>query len=596
MSISLFRKEDFLSWLFEYDQILFKELEMSMELGEWPTWLCYLWSHPEKQGYAYTDSSSSRFINEDGVVASEARRYCRTAIKCLIDHKSFDQVEEFEENDSVFPTPSLDDGRLKLATLLGVVVECHKDETILYIGSGDITSEKQYVIDNTATNIEFMDVVKSEGVVQCSLQNVKLDYDVILNDVYDDFMPDYQFRIACVKTYYAKQVKVKESDFYFVLPGLTEPRYTNNILFKDFVRDLLVTYMSNTGSRDSVVMELVRRMFPCFGGLINVLSTDTVAYRREVEKGVVRVGLTLTHLDLAVYLPFLQFSIDTDDGRVSYTKQQAQDFVLCNGLSRDFIDYYRNIKVDYKKYLAFFHLSIRKSEGGDEELARRKADKKQNLDRLAARYPLFLYGQCTQLTVDLIHSHITDDKRVGRLTGLNEYPWLYNLPKYSYQSPHRGEGNFNNFSVPDCFDLFESLLRNKKVLDFSPDDFAYRTSYSTKGVKKLYISSKYATNTELSWNGEEVDIVVFRYSLVFESSLSIFNEFSNKTIIVLDYDTSKYTKELYQLLRIRYKEVVAKKKASINIFGKEMLLALGFRVLGEHYKYNSYCAVRYPSN
>jgi len=213
------RRHDFLDWFASYDDALFLEYQNAVVLGLYPVWLCYLWCNPEENGRAIVPELSDS-VNDTIVPIEAARCYFRTAVSQLLAHRSFESVEVFSDNSSDVCNTFLDNGVIKLSALMGIAVS-HK-LPVLYIGSGEYKEEQQRAAG--VVPLRRVDI-GIPGVPCESLLSVKLTEPVIINDAYYEGMEADQRRIAVAKIYYAKQYKVKEDDYLFLLPGLDEPRY-----------------------------------------------------------------------------------------------------------------------------------------------------------------------------------------------------------------------------------------------------------------------------------------------------------------------------------------------------------------------------------
>jgi len=83
--------------LLKYDFVLGLDYVELIKMGNWCTFLCYFWENPEKDKMAYTHDASES-VNCIGVDIPGARSYFKMVCRCILSHRLFSDVEEFDED------------------------------------------------------------------------------------------------------------------------------------------------------------------------------------------------------------------------------------------------------------------------------------------------------------------------------------------------------------------------------------------------------------------------------------------------------------------------------------------------------------------
>jgi len=553
----LFRRQQFLEWFEEHNKSLYDSYCDDSRWGGYSSFICYLWCDPEKGDLAYSDVSGT-FADTMGVNVSDARCYYRTALRCIIEERKTFCVNEDEYSNDTSPVmhATKHNGRLKLCALMGIAVSHSED--ILYVGSGEITVEKE--LANKHVDVKCVDVVGD--VEHSTLRIVEIDRPVVINDAYYEGFEEDQKRLSCASVYYAKRCKVATKDYLFVLPGMSESRYTNNAIFKTFMCDMLKLAVT-AHTRDDAVITWLRRKFgyielflrSCGDGMGSRVITDVCGVGQGTKVKFKEVAL------------FERFSIVEVDG-VSYTKPFLVTYFRNHPLSKEFVQATRDF---LEKGGDLFSGSINRS---------------------------LLRGSCYDLPFvagserDIAKSYLKKILPVS--STIPQHKW-----NASYRPWHFREGDshgtLKSWRKEYSFvDDIRMLIGNQVLLDYECGDglfslqFKNSVQYDHEDVR-LDKSHDFGLDLDYQW-------VLLRYVLHDQDDFNnILNMFSDKNIIVIEHDPRGYERELHEYYQLRCVENGFSLGEYYNLGGPNFIRPSAlkdFNVIKVGGRYNSYLAYK----
>jgi len=511
------RHSDFLLWLKGYDNSLYNEYLDAELYGLWPSWLCYLWSDPEKGLYA-TSAELSQGVQSVVVTSADARIYCRTAIQCLLQHKSFDsvEIEDFSIDSSPLQSSQWEDGELKLSTLIGVAASLK--EPILYIGSGDFRPEQ--VEAAKEVEIKRVDVVYSEEKFD-TLISVDLNYPVVINDAYYEGMEVDQRRLKNVKVYYAKKFLVEPTDFLFYLPGLDEPRYTNDKRFKDFIPYFLSHYMVGCATIQSIVLDWYVKKIPGIQRYLCLKSEKKKEMKNRLFLDVTgRVAVNVKYKEYA--LAAVEEVVNVD-GR-SYTYSAVRLFVAENGFSRGFL-------VDANEILRLTSINSKLKASicrRTKNQVRNKVEKKTNNLVQVEKYQLIVVENDKKI-VDLCPAKLNIARLRALITPVenfyhSEEQWERIVASKQFVKKHKlinqqflwnTSRDSKLYKVENFSAHIDSIVGKKLLLDYECGDGLFST-FLTCNVCQ-YSEYDHRVSTNLNWSNNfsivKPDFVLLRFIL-----------------------------------------------------------------------------------
>lgn len=537
------REQAFLEWFERTRPARYKEYVQQCECGGPAMWLNYLWLN----GDTYVDSGYFKCCR---VPIVDRRVYFRTFVQAVVQDIPFDAVDQFSEDTSPVYVPNDHDGRVKLNALLSVI---EYGEDVVYIGSGPETVEINRMKE--IATIELIDPFLAEP---GTLLTYPIQGKTVINDAYYEGFEIDQLRLQEAPRYFAKKKQVAETDAYFVLPGSSEGRYTNDEAFKFVMFDYLAKLVG-CRSRDEAITFALSKVV--YAPVLRAARPKTMASRIEYANLETLEGEEVPFSALALFVPEPQVKC----GGIVIAKKKIEELYREKPLREEHIEYLLRL------------LSQKESDKEEErklymeELVKYPVMRQMNWALVRGLKPLpeiSINDDVREQFLDILYSEEKQGYLGRQVKGSTDFVDLINKLTYGQRVLHMfcGDGQYTKEISRAASVHMKSkiLLRQHDLEDNRIDKTKFNFQKDCEGADwLLFVNVLHRNDLDIDMNG-----------------LRRFN------ILVIDYDCKRFRRDVSRIHEAGLCCAAFRPHFSVHTLQD-------FQILSTNGSFGSFCAVRY---